>query len=149
MQLQEIKALLATTDQFAISPTAVDRQLPRGHEQSRRSESCPLGLVKATVLETSHGWVEQTTFGCTGRTHPVERRTGVLVRIKRADLESGVWHRGWDQSRKTHVFKLEDAQITISLERAEKLIAQLHEHGLIAVGFDGGRSDDNTAIVAR
>lgn len=89
MQLQELNALLATTDQFAISPTPIDHTLPSGHEPSRNKygPSCPFGLVKATVLETKHTWTDHTSFGCIGKTHAVARTTGVLVRIKRADLE--------------------------------------------------------------
>lgn len=90
MQLGELKALLTRSDLFAISPTPIDRPLPGSHDRSRSrlGPACPLGLVKATVLETSHAWTEQTTFGCAGKTHPVERKTGVLVRVQRAELEA-------------------------------------------------------------
>lgn len=91
MQLQELNALLTQSDQFAISPTAIDRTIPGGHDTSRRSNrygpTCPYGLIKATVLEVKHPWTDQTSFGCLGKTHAVERTTGVLVRVKRADLE--------------------------------------------------------------
>lgn len=87
MQLQELNALLTSSDLFAISPTPIDRPMPYGHE-SRKREACPLGLVKATVLESSHPWVEQVAFGCTGATSPIDRKTGVLVRVRLPDLEA-------------------------------------------------------------
>lgn len=89
MQLQELNALLTTTDQFAISPTTIDNRLPGGHDsRNKYGPTCPFGLVRATVLEVKHPWTDQTTFGCIGKTHAVERTTGVLVRIKRADIEA-------------------------------------------------------------
>jgi hypothetical protein len=206
MQLQELNALLTETDQFAISPTAIDRMIPYGHEQSKTRKgtpTCPLGLIRATVLESKHSWIERVAFGCAGKTHPVERTTGVLVRVKRADLEdeagaarllassayvtetvddaaviqlvvsrkaitmpwadyqpvrdarrksqreadrrqtrldatvqalgaeSGSWSSSWDKARQTSTHKAEDAEITLSLPRAEALVAQLREHGLL------------------
>lgn len=205
MQLQELNALLAQSDQFAISPTAIDRTIPSGHDTSRSKygPSCPFGLIKATVLEVKHPWTDQTSFGCLGKTHAVERTTGVLVRLKRADLdaenvnvdklvassdhvaatidnpnvfqlviarkavlmpwsdyqpvrdhrrktqretdkrmarlnaakdaiggESAQWHRSWDESRKTNVFKASEARVTISLARAEEIAVALAEHGI-------------------
>lgn len=202
MQLQELNALLTTSDLFAISPTPINRGLPYGHE-SRKRETCPLGLVKATVLETSHPWTEQVSFGCAGKTHPVERKTGVLVRVRLPDFESeGVevdrlltssfvehvadtktviqmvvsrrailmpwsayqptrdhrrkaqrdrerhearvnaametlggkdarWSTSWDEKRHGRVYRLEDAQVTLSLARAEELIGQLREIGAL------------------
>jgi hypothetical protein len=87
MKANEFDACLKTTHLFAISPTSIEYEVPWNHRLSKTKQSwrktCPLGLVKAKVIDTKAEWTSFESFGCTANSssHEVTHKNGVLVQF--------------------------------------------------------------------
>lgn len=84
MKVAEFKAVYAKTDTFAISPTPVHLEVPWQHLPSKPKygkPSCPLGLIRARVIQTGVDWTSMETFGCTpgASRHMVTHKNGIGV----------------------------------------------------------------------
>lgn len=93
MKANEFDAVYQTTDLFAISLTPVEDKVPESHRMNKgrygAPPMCPLGLVKAKVIEVGTRWTSTETFGCApgSSRHEVIHRSGVLVEF---DIPEGV-----------------------------------------------------------
>lgn len=87
MQNNELKAVLAKTNEVAVYPVNVEDDLPNSTHRLHGQVVCPTGLVRARVLKNGVKWIERRQIAaCTTEDYEIERRNGVLVEFDRTDL---------------------------------------------------------------
>jgi len=88
MNKMQIKAVLAKSDRFAITPSLVNQPIPRNLVQASKKGVtwCPTGLTEARLIEQNVVWEETFTFGCGGdQDYKMERKNGVLVEVAKPE----------------------------------------------------------------
>lgn len=93
MRVSEFKAVSKKTNLFAISPTSIQDEIPGSHTPERNKRVlrwCPLGLVKARVIEIGVEWTSIERFGCTAGSskHEVTHGNGIKVQFDAPTVDS-------------------------------------------------------------
>lgn len=106
----ELKAILKTTDTFAVARVPITVSKPMGRK-SVGLRQCPTGLRAARVIKTNAVWHETFTLACGDQTHTMERRNGVLIEFELPRRMNRKLPSGRKMSGLTYYKELPDTEI--------------------------------------
>jgi hypothetical protein len=99
MQPIELKAVLAKTNEVAIKPVHVEINVANIRNRYGNLH-CPIGLVRAKVIQDGYPWTERRTIAqCGDQDYEIKRKNGVLVEIDPDDLPDTALDIEWVKHR--------------------------------------------------